>query len=251
MSGIATPTVTERPFEMADDPLEYCRAIETYLCRKNDGHLMRVVGPAFEVVSAWQRDGVPFKVACEGIDRYVERYYRKGPRRRPVRIEFCDADVRDVFDEWRRATGAVNAHASGADAPDSAARRGPSLPEHIERALIRLTSARATGRLSDAADTIVDELSAALDEARRAPGGLRGEKREAMLEHLQALDSRLAEHAAASVDANTLQEVGAQALDELAAFRADMPRERFERAQRLAVDRLLRQRLTLPTLKFS
>ncbi len=84
---------------------EYCREIETYLCRKNDGHLIRVVGPSFEVVSGWAAQGVPLKIALAGIDRYFERYYRKGPRRRPVKIDFCDADVLDVFDEWRRATG--------------------------------------------------------------------------------------------------------------------------------------------------
>jgi hypothetical protein len=85
---------------------QYCREIETYLCQKNDGHLIRVVGPSFEVVSGWAEQGVPLKIAYAGIDRYFERYYRKGPRRRPVKIDFCDADVLDVFDEWKRAVGA-------------------------------------------------------------------------------------------------------------------------------------------------
>jgi hypothetical protein len=62
---------------------EYCREIETYLCRKNDGHLIRVVGPSFEVVSGWADQGVPLKVAFSGIDRYFERYYRKGARAGP------------------------------------------------------------------------------------------------------------------------------------------------------------------------
>ena len=84
------------------EPESYCRELEAYLCRKNDGHLIRITGPAFEHVSAWARQGIPINVACEGIDRYFERYYRKGPRRRPVRIEFCEADVLDVFDAWRR-----------------------------------------------------------------------------------------------------------------------------------------------------
>ena len=86
-------------------PEDYCREIEAHLCRKNDGHLIRIVGPAFEQVSGWAREGIPLKVALSGVDRYFERYYRKGPRRRPVRIEFCDADVRDAFDDWRRAVG--------------------------------------------------------------------------------------------------------------------------------------------------
>jgi len=30
------------------DPAEYCREIENYLCQKNEGHLIRIVGPAFE-----------------------------------------------------------------------------------------------------------------------------------------------------------------------------------------------------------
>ena len=88
-----------------ETPEGYCRALETYLCRKNDGHLIRIVGPAFEQVCGWALRGVPLKVAQRGIDRYFERYYAKGPRRRPVRVEFCEADVLDVFDEWRRAVG--------------------------------------------------------------------------------------------------------------------------------------------------
>jgi len=83
----------------------YCREIEAFLCRKNDGHLIRIVGPAFERVMGWADQGIPVRVAEAGIDRYFQRYYRKGPRRRPVRVEFCEADVLDAFDEWRRAVG--------------------------------------------------------------------------------------------------------------------------------------------------
>src|SRR5512132_2332825 len=94
-------------------PEEYCRQLETYLCRKNDGHLIRIVGPAFEQVCGWAEQGIPLKLAMRGIDRYFERYYAKGPRRRPVRVEFCEADVLDVFDEWRRSVG-ISVEASGA-----------------------------------------------------------------------------------------------------------------------------------------
>jgi len=90
-------------------PEEYCRQLEAYLCRKNDGHLIRIVGPAFEQVCGWSTRGIPLKLAMRGIDRYFERYYAKGPRRRPVRVEFCEPDVLDVFDEWRRAVGVGSA----------------------------------------------------------------------------------------------------------------------------------------------
>src|SRR5579872_2333485 len=101
---------------------DYCREIERYLCRKNDGHLIRVVGPSFDLVSGWAASGVPLKIAFAGIDRYCERYYRQGPRRRPVRIDFCDADVLDVFDEWKRATlqWSVASHQSSVESHRSA-----------------------------------------------------------------------------------------------------------------------------------
>ena len=140
--------------EIADFRLQiadYCREIETYLCRKNDGHLIRVVGPSFDLVSGWAAQGVPLKVACSGIDRYFERYYRKGPRRRPVQIDFCEADVLDVFDEWRRARRVISRSPSSGDqsavvrrqAVSRPARKRQSLPAHLERVVLRLTSARA------------------------------------------------------------------------------------------------------------
>ena len=125
--------------------MDYCREIETYLCQKNDGHLVRVVGPAFELVMGWAAQGVPLKIAFAGIDRYCERYYKKGPRRRPVRIEFCDADVLDAFDEWRRAVGL--AAVAGASAGEEAQERtSSSLPAHLERVVMRLTAARVSGK---------------------------------------------------------------------------------------------------------
>lgn len=83
----------------------YCRAIEDHLCRRNGGHLVRIVGPSFEHVLGWAARGIPLKIAFEGIDRHVDRALARGPRRRPARAEFCEADVLDVFDEWRRALG--------------------------------------------------------------------------------------------------------------------------------------------------
>ena len=99
-------------------PEDYCREVEAYLCRKNEGHLIRIVGPAFEQVCGWATRGVPLKIAFRGIDQYCERYYAKGPRRRPVRIEFCEADILDLFDGWRRAVGVSTASEAAADRHD-------------------------------------------------------------------------------------------------------------------------------------
>jgi hypothetical protein len=230
------------------EPVDFCREIESYLCQKNDGHLVRVTGPSFELVSGWAAQGIPLKVAFEGIDRYFERYYRKGPRRRPVRIDFCDADVLDVFDEWRRAVGLTRSESHVAEPGKSSA---GSLPAHLQRVVLRLTSARATGGLGDAFDALIDRVAHDLDEARAKAQGVRGEARQALLDRLVALDADLIDEARRSLGPGVLAELASAAADELASFRGRMPADAYERAHQAAVDRLIRQRLALPTIAFS
>ena len=232
---------------MGTEPVEYCREIETYLCRKNDGHLIRITGPSFDLVTAWAAQGVPLKVAFRGIDRYFERYYAKGPRRRPVRIDFCEADVLDTFDEWRRATGLTAAGEDrSADGEGPAGHRGPSLPVHLERVLRRLTSARATGRLDAGCDDLLDRVARELDAAR----GVRGAKRQALVERLAALDRELLDAARASLDDASRTALGREADEELAGFRSGMSPEAFARAREAAIDRLVRDLAGLPTIAF-
>jgi hypothetical protein len=236
------------------EPVDYCRAIETYLCRKNDGHLIRVVGPSFDLVSQWAADGVPLNIAFAGIDRYFERYYAKGPRRRPVRIDFCDADVRDVFDEWRRAVGLPRTIEGGSDEPsaesEARARRTPSLSAHLERAALRLTNARAKGVVGEDFDPIIDGVARELDVARGAAQGLRGEARRAVIERLAALDQDMLRTVRGAMDEASLAASTREADLELAAFRGQMSPEAFDRARELTLDRILRERLGLPTLIF-
>ena len=226
---------------------EYCREIETYLCRKNDGHLIRVVGPSFDLVSAWAAQGIPLKIAFSGIDRYCERYYRKGPRRRPVRIDFCEADVLDVFDEWRRALGLTGP--STFDSRLSTPRS--SLPAHLERAVLRLTQARAGGSLGPAFDEVIDRVARELDAARADARGVRGDARQALLNRLIALDAELVQQAGATLDEPARASLARDAEEELAGFRAAMAPDAFARARDAAIDRLIRERFGLPTITFS
>ena len=236
------------------DIAEYCREIETYLCRKNDGHLIRVVGPSFELVSAWAASGVPLKIAYAGIDRYFERYYRKGPRRRPVKIDFCEADVLDLFEEWRKALGVTQAaaegHQSAVAGDQSAVVSRQSLPAHLERVVLRLSSARARGSLGGAFDSLIDRVSAELDAARSKAGGLRGAARRELVERLSTLDAELMRQARSGLDAADAASLARDAEDELAAFRSGMAPDAFARAREAATDRLVRERFALPTIAF-
>ena len=229
---------------------EYCRAIETYLCRRNDGHLVRVVGPAFDCVCAWAARGVPLRVAYRGIDRSVERAQAKGTRRRPLRVEFCDADVMDVFDEWRRAVGIPASAAGTGDGVEGdegeAARRHASLAAHLDRVVARLTALRASGGLE--LGEVVDPVVSELDGVRAGAKGLRGEARRRLLDRLRALDVQLLEATRSRVDAPTLAALGAEAEAELAAFRDRMPAAAYAGAREACLDRLLRDRFKLPVV---
>ena len=228
----------------------YCRQLETYLCRKNDGHLIRIVGPAFEQVCGWAARGVPLKVAQRGIDRYFERYYAKGPRRRPVQIQFCEADIFDVFDEWRRAVGVpVREDRGGDPEPEGElARRHGSLPAHLERVIARLTMLR--GGEDRSLDDVLDRLVRELDAARVGAKGLRGDARAAFIERLGALDAELLSAARERCGAETLRQLEVEADEELAPFRDRMASPVLERSRRAAADRLLRERRRLPVISF-
>jgi hypothetical protein len=233
---------------------DYCREIEAYLCRKNDGHLIRVVGPSFDLVLGWASLGIPLKIAFAGIDRYCERAQRKTARRRPVRIDFCEADVLAAYDEWRRALGLTASSSPPEEisptTPADPHPRSGSLPAHLERVLLRLSAARASGALGAAFDGLIDRASRELDLVRTDARGLRGEARKQVLDRLVDLDSELLQAAHSALDEASAAAVARQADEDLAPFSDRMPAEALARARKAAVDRLVRERFALPTVAF-
>ena len=240
------------PESQGEEPGEYSRRIEDYLCRKNDGHLIRIVGPAFEQVCGWAARGIPLKLAMRGIDRYFERYYAKGPRRRPVRIEFCEADVLDVFDDWRRSVGVSGASGAGeaGGAQSGAYLSGPrsSLPAHLERVIARLTALR--GGADRSLDSMLDDVVRELDTARASSKTIRGEARDALIDRLRHLDSSLVDALRQQLDDRERQRLAAEADEELKPFRARMPADAYQQSHRACVDRLIRERAGLPTIAY-
>lgn len=223
---------------------EYCRGLEAHLTRRNDGHLIRVVGPAFEMVRGWFERGVPFKIACHGIDRTVERYYAKGPRRRPVRIEYCDADVLDAFDEWRRAVGL---RAAAEEASVSRPKR-EGLATAIRRAIARLTTLRASSSTRVIAAATIDDAVRRLDELATRAERARGAARAAIVASLDEIDASLLSAAAQGATPEQLTDLHAQAERDLAPFRERMPADSYRATCRAAFLQLLRTQAQLPTL---
>lgn len=240
------------------DPETYCREIEAYLCRKNDGHLIRIVGPAFEQVSQWAQEGIPLKVAFVGIERYFERYYRRGPRRRPVRIEFCEADVRDAFDEWRRSVGVTlpvagtqaTAAATADEESESAGRRHLSLAAHIERAVERLTALRGNASALTHVDHVLERAARDLEALRSDAKRVRGEARQALISQLELVDQSLMTAVIESLDETVRKVAEIDARDALGPFRDRMAPDAYQRARVAAFERYVRDHFNLPTIAF-
>jgi hypothetical protein len=242
----------------------YCRDVEAHLCRVNGGHLVRIVGPAFDMVRLWHAQGVPLKVVKRGIERRAERAARApAAGRRPLRIEFCEADVLDVFDEWRRAVGFVLGPAAGADGQHAAGEEGegpspggapaalrtkaPSLVRHLERAAIRLTSFLATSTAGEPLRARAEAVLAEVEGMRRPPAS-RGAAREAVIRRLAALDDELLHHLPDEAAEDVLASAKAEALDDLGPYRERLPHAQFARLVDKATRRIARDRLGLPRL---
>jgi hypothetical protein len=226
------------------DLSEYCRQLEAYLCQKNGGHLIRIVGPAFERVCGWAEQGVPLTVARSGIDRYCERQQAKTTRRRPVRIEFCEADVLCLFDDWRRAVGVAQASTELVAEP---VRKAP-LASHLERVVARLVG-RRTPR-SAGFERHVEQLIGALDPLSAAARHARGEARAEIVERLAALDRELMAAAVADLDPGSAASLRREAEEELVVFGSRMPPEARAQAADAAYQRLVREALGLPTVRY-
>ena len=227
----------------------YCREVESYLCRRNGGHLIRIVGPAFELVRAWKEQQIPLSVVRRAVDRAVERRASSPSSRRPLRIEFCEADVLEQFDEWRRAVGVGRGGDAGADAQRRNARRA-SLPAHLERVVLGLTALRAQRAHPEALRDLAACLAGELDAARAAARTARGDRRERLLARLEKADRELLAAARAGADESLRDRLLADAERDLAGFRQRMPPAEFRKAVAAGADKLLREELDLPRITF-
>jgi hypothetical protein len=230
------------------DPAEYAREVERYLCQRNHGHLVRVVGPAFALVQGWAAAGVPLIVALSGIDRCGARLEARGPRRRPVRIEFCEADVLEAFDSWRRAIG-VTATAPG-DSAEAPPARKPALAAHIERVIARLANARGGGPAATVLHRHLEQAIRDLEQIAGSAVRVRGEQRAGIIAELSRMDEELMTAAIAQLEEDRARQLRAEAAEELAAFGNRLPAEVRTKAIDSAFARLVRESAGLPTIRY-
>jgi len=241
---------------------EYCRAVESFLCRKNDGHLIRVVGPAFEMVCDWERTGIPLGIIERAIEKRHLRYTADGARRRPLRIEFCEGDVLELFDQWRRAVGApqvTEQHtrgvsvASESDSDNEKSSSRSTLPAHLDNVIQRLqfwSEAHPPDCNDSELFQLVSKVVEFVRNCRKSANGLRGNARQEVIVKLKQYDEELLVSIRASADEILMQRLESEARASLEPFRSRMASEAFENAVTIATNRLLVNHFKISSLSF-
>lgn len=232
------------------DISDYCRQVEAHLTRVNGGHLVRVVGPGFALVRQWAEDGVPLSAVFKGIEQKAERH-KAGAARRPLRIEFCEADVREVHEAWKRAIGVFPTSAdepAETERPETGSRRRP-VSRILDRALERL--GRLAGRL-ELPDDFREAASQAIEQLaglREALAGTRGAAREPLLNQLPEIDRHLVARAQAALPRDVLDAMVERAEAELAGYKGRLTPDAWTKAVAVTVEREVRMHFDLPNLE--
>lgn len=235
-----------------DDIGAYCREVEAHLTRVNGGHLVRIVGPGFVLVRQWAEEGIPLSAVYRGIEQKAERH-KAGAARRPLRIEFCEADVREVFDAWRRAIGVSTAAGDAGDAPADRSERGSgparkATTRELDRAIDRLVSTAGRLEFPDALRQQVNQILDRVITMRDEVKGARGAARDAALAPLSALDQTLLAAARGAVPADVLAGLRAEAEADLTPFRERLTPDAWAQALAVTIDRGVRAHFGLPDL---
>ncbi len=195
----------------------------------------------------WAERGIPLAITLRGIDRHFERYYSKGPRRRPVQIDFCEADVFELFDQWRRAVG-VRETVESADGQSSDLERvgrRPGLRTHIDRLIATATALRSSA-IDTSLDLALERVVRELDGLRESANRARGHERERILNRLLSFDEDLVSVLQESITPEAKARLVREAEQELGSFRTRMTDDTYRHAVNVSVQRMLRERAGLP-----
>ena len=168
-----------------------------------------------------------------------------------MRIEFCEADVLDAFDDWRRAVGVTNVVADPAGGPDveepaPASRPRKSLASQIESALARLTVLRGSDKAGPVLGAALDAAVRGLDALQPEAGRARGEARDELMRRVAVIEEELAAAAVSALGPAERTALEREADAELEPFRERMPEEAYRQSRRQSLQRLVRQHFGLP-----
>ena len=109
-------------------------------------------------------DGVPLAARSSGSRIGTVAHYAKGPKRRPVRVEFCEGAPAGHPGVLRRLASRRRPASQGTR--EGGRQDRESLPAHMERVTTRLTACRGGRRFPAALDALIEAITRELDRER-------------------------------------------------------------------------------------
>ena len=191
----------------------------------------------------WAAAGIPLRVVERAIDRRYVRYHAKGPKRRPLRIEYLRGRRARPVRRVEASGGSEHGGGYGGGAVGRAAGRGGGdgragariaeqtfpLAAHLDDLAVRLSAWHAPPGAA-ALESVLKDARAAVEALRAGGRTLRGEARRRALDRLAELDRRLPAAARDDAGDDVLRDLRAEAQRSLEAFRSRMAAAAFASA---------------------
>lgn len=241
----------------------YFTEVEDAFIRRRGKHLL--LSPMdWALIESWKEMGVPLHVALRGIERAFDSHASR-PRKRSIKsLMYCQEEVEAQFAEWletQRGANTATTEAAGADAGEKDAAKadgGRGLPFPRTVIAAHLADSRAAlGRALEArrgrageeevcealarAATRLEELASDFERAARPDA----EQLESSLTDLESLLDRALRSA---LSADALEEVRAEAAEQLRSYRSRMERATYEQTLDNLTAKAMREAARVPRL---
>lgn len=224
----------------AADEASYYARVESYFVERRGSPLF--ISPAeWDLVCRWERQGIPFDVVREGIDRVFER---PKARARPRKLGYCRQTVEAAFRRFREA-GIGAARATKGEGRESEA---DVVRAHLKSLAERLRSRAAAALGSAEGGTLARRLEEAASAVEAFADAEPIGSPMAIEKELEALDQRLLSDSEKDVGGDRRTELVREAEISLASYRGRMPDKVYQAALESAYRRRLRKTMDLPTL---
>ncbi|MBC7930419.1 MAG: hypothetical protein H7Z38_07590 [Rubrivivax sp.] len=238
----------------------YFTEVEDAFIRRRGKHLL--LSPMdWALIESWKEMGVPLHVALRGIERAFDSHASR-PRKRSVKsLMYCQEEVEAQFAEWletQRGASATATEAGDGEKDAAKADEGRGLPFPRTVIAAHLADSRAAlGRALEArrgrageeevcealarAATRLEELASDFERAARPDA----EQLESSLTDLESLLDRALR---SSLSADALEEMRAEAAEQLRAYRSRMERATYEQTLDNLSAKALREAARVPRL---
>lgn len=238
----------------------YFTEVEDAFIRRRGKHLL--LSPLdWALIESWKEMGVPLHVALRGIERSFDSHASR-PRKRSIKsLMYCQEEVEAQFAEWletRRGASTATTEAGEGEKVAATNEEGRGLPfpraviaAHLAESRAALGRALEARRDSAGEEEICEALARAASRLEELASDFERATRpdaEQLENSLTDLESLLDRALRASLSGDALEEMRAEAAEQLRSYRSRMERATYEQTLENLTAKALREAARIPRL---